>query len=138
MPPLFQLFTPGMTLSEMRDVTAAIKVLGSEVIASDVSVEFKGAFGDFVAAWQVFYNDNEGVFSRSMNATWDKVQDYKRLVEAWKESFVDAGGVSRLPSLVSTQLSGKESWKKWLLLAGLGGVVGWIVSSQLNKLTSGQ
>ena len=84
-------FTPGEVLGDMRSVATELSVLKNDMDSSDVEVKFKEGLNLFIDEWNSFYEDNSGTLARSLNATRDKVEEYKRRLKDWQERFKAMG-----------------------------------------------
>lgn len=115
-----QLRTPGYVLAEMKTVDSAIGSLARDVIASAVPASFKADLALFATDWKSFYDDNKsgigGWWARGTSPVYNKVLEYRTLVQQWRDAFVSRGGD---PSPVKLPDVRKHDMKSILIVGGL-------------------
>src|SRR5262245_52814996 len=91
--------TPGSMLDEMNTVDALIRQLDIDVQASSVRQPFKSAFISFRDEWRRFYAEHESWLGRMWGAVYEKILDFRRRAEEWRQAFLREGGTTAVPSI---------------------------------------
>lgn len=111
-------FTPSMMDAEISDINTGIMMLKADVETSSVEEGFKLAFDSFVKGWES-YKDSLGVLAKTLNSTWDKVQEYKAGLNEWRRRFIKKGGKTYVLDTTPKQsFLQKVPWWAWLTGAG--------------------
>lgn len=115
--------TPGYVLSEMRTVDTFIRALTQDAAreADHLPQPFKNGFVPFVQEWREFYSEySEGAVAwgaRGTTPVYNKVLEYRRLAQKWRDRFVKLGGESSNPELPEP-----KPFSPWPYIVG-GGIV---------------
>jgi hypothetical protein len=113
--------TPGAMLDEMNTVDALVRQLDIDVQASNVRQPFKTAFVAFRDEWRRFYAEHESWWGRMWGAVYEKIVDFRRRAEEWRQAFLREGGNTAVPSIAPP--GDKPSIPTaylWLIGAGIG------------------
>ena len=113
--------TPSAMKDEMNTVDALVRQLDLDVQASRVRQEFKVAFGAFRQEWGAFYKEHEGWWGRLWGAVYEKILDFRRRAEEWRQAFLREGGNTAVPSVAPPgDKPALSNAHLWLIGAGLG------------------
>jgi hypothetical protein len=113
--------TPGAMLDEMRTVDALIRQIEIDVKASSVRQAFKDAFASFREEWRKFYAEHESWWGRMWGAVYEKILDFRRRAEEWRQAFLREGGNTAVPSVAPPgEKPAISNAYLWLVGAGIG------------------
>lgn len=125
----YPLFTPSTVLDEMNSIKSEVQSLDADVKASNVRPAFLSSWETFRKEWEGFYESNSGgvldVVKRSLNSTYDKVQDYKKRVKGWRDGLSKEGGKVTSPGLPEKEQGGFP----WKLVAWGVAIVGGLIAA---------
>jgi hypothetical protein len=134
--------TPGDTRAEQDNVNEAVQQLDSDIRAAG-SVSLIQAWTLYKNDWDAFYSGQGGFFGwldRFATATaYAKTLDYRKQLESWRGRYVQEGGTTSGPGLVSkpaTQPDAIATYLRWgAIIAAVGGGI-YLLSILRGPLTS--
>ncbi len=98
-------------MAEMRTVNNAVATLHSDIArdANRLPNAFKDAWSTFANEWHAFYTDHSGItgwMSRGTTPVYNKTQEYRQMVQQWRDRYVRQGGEPTSTALPEPAKSG--------------------------------
>ena len=122
------LFLPSTVLARMETLDVAIRTLAGEIANSQVKGELRKRYADFFKSWKKFYSEHEGWIARSLNATYDTVEDYRNQYNSYRNAFLRAGG----KTISGTFRSSKNGVLPLIFAACAGGIAAWWLGRKMG------
>lgn len=115
--------TPGNQRDEIESVNTEVSNLDRDIASSSAPAAFRQSWATFRAEWLEFYEEQTGFvswFSQVLTAAAErKAKDYRRQLLAWRQKFVELGGQSSSPGLVTPPSSSGSALKYVAITAGI-------------------
>jgi len=117
------IYPPGAMKAEATTVDAELYQLYLDVNASKLAADKKQAFYRFVNEWKDFYVNHSSWTDRAWFSYIEKVQDYRKRGNVWRDALQAAGVVVNAPRPEETHAGVDLSLPSVGKLAAIGGVL---------------
>lgn len=133
---------PGDVDTHREAVNGQHQQLNAQILPSNVSQEFKSAWGNYLQSWLTFYNQNKdanwltkSLYAKSM---YEQIDQFANQVAQWAQDFKKAGGNLQgdIPSIADKPSDVTISKVTGLVVAG--GVLAAIVILGPKLVTKGE